>query len=97
MQSFCVLSSESLPVIVTGGTDIVSCFMGQNPSLPVYKGEIQARNLAMAVEAWDEEGRPLLCRSLRLGVSGDSEDEDACLCSVSVPLSLAGRCPWALV
>jgi acetoacetyl-CoA synthetase len=40
----------------TGGTDIISCFMGQNVSIPVYKGEIQARNLAMAVEAWDEEG-----------------------------------------
>ncbi|XP_015422707.1 PREDICTED: acetoacetyl-CoA synthetase [Myotis davidii] len=37
-----------------GGTDIISCFMGQNVSLPVYKGEIQARNLGMAVEAWDE-------------------------------------------
>ncbi|XP_006894686.1 PREDICTED: acetoacetyl-CoA synthetase [Elephantulus edwardii] len=42
---------------ISGGTDIISCFMGQNPSIPVYKGEIQARNLAMAVEAWDEEGK----------------------------------------
>lgn len=39
-----------------GGTDIISCFMGQNFSIPVYKGEIQARNLGMAVEAWNEEG-----------------------------------------
>lgn len=30
--------------------------MGQNVSIPVYKGEIQARNLAMAVEAWNDEG-----------------------------------------
>lgn len=51
--SECHLSLLSLP---TGGTDIISCFMGQNVSIPVYKGEIQARNLAMAVEAWDEEG-----------------------------------------
>ncbi|XP_068845782.1 acetoacetyl-CoA synthetase isoform X4 [Capricornis sumatraensis] len=42
-----------------GGTDIVSCFMGQNPSIPVYKGEIQARNLGMAVEAWNEQGKPV--------------------------------------
>jgi acetoacetyl-CoA synthetase len=42
---------------ISGGTDIISCFMGQNVSIPVYKGEIQARNLAMAVEAWDEEGK----------------------------------------
>ncbi|XP_044514668.1 acetoacetyl-CoA synthetase isoform X1 [Gracilinanus agilis] len=42
---------------ISGGTDIISCFMGQNVSIPVYKGEIQARNLGMAVEAWNEEGK----------------------------------------
>lgn len=42
--------------LFAGGTDIISCFMGQNFSIPVYKGEIQARNLGMAVEAWNEEG-----------------------------------------
>ncbi|KAM4827717.1 acetoacetyl-CoA synthetase [Thomomys bottae] len=52
----CIKSSVLLGSI-SGGTDIISCFMGQNVSVPVYKGEIQARNLAMAVEAWDEEGR----------------------------------------
>ncbi|XP_036907769.1 acetoacetyl-CoA synthetase [Sturnira hondurensis] len=52
----CVKSSVLLGSI-SGGTDIVSCFMGQNPSLPVHRGEIQARNLAMAVEAWNEEGK----------------------------------------
>nr|XP_042123765.1 acetoacetyl-CoA synthetase isoform X2 [Peromyscus maniculatus bairdii] len=51
----CVKSSVLLGSI-SGGTDIISCFMGQNSSIPVYKGEIQARNLGMAVEAWDEEG-----------------------------------------
>lgn len=34
----------------------MSCFVGQNFSVPVYRGEIQARNLGMAVEAWSEEG-----------------------------------------
>ncbi|XP_058387223.1 acetoacetyl-CoA synthetase isoform X2 [Diceros bicornis minor] len=42
---------------ISGGTDIISCFMGQNSSIPVYRGEIQARNLGMAVEAWSEEGK----------------------------------------
>uniref|UniRef100_A0A4W2HW62 Acetoacetyl-CoA synthetase n=1 Tax=Bos indicus x Bos taurus TaxID=30522 RepID=A0A4W2HW62_BOBOX len=51
----CIKSSVLLGSI-SGGTDIVSCFMGQNPSIPVYKGEIQARNLGMAVEAWNEQG-----------------------------------------
>ncbi|GAA6078604.1 acetoacetyl-CoA synthetase isoform X1 [Tachysurus ichikawai] len=43
-----------------GGTDIISCFMGQNHTVPVYRGEIQARNLGMAVEAWSPEGQDLL-------------------------------------
>jgi acetoacetyl-CoA synthetase len=30
--------------------------MGQNPTIPVYKGEIQSRNLGMAIESWDEDG-----------------------------------------
>ncbi|XP_045614538.2 acetoacetyl-CoA synthetase [Procambarus clarkii] len=44
---------------ITGGTDIISCFMGSNPSLPVYEGEIQGRNLGMAVEAWGEGCQPV--------------------------------------
>ncbi|KAK2845308.1 hypothetical protein Q7C36_010162 [Tachysurus vachellii] len=42
---------------ISGGTDIISCFMGQNHTVPVYRGEIQARNLGMAVEAWSPEGK----------------------------------------
>uniref|UniRef100_A0A8C2YW98 Acetoacetyl-CoA synthetase n=1 Tax=Cyclopterus lumpus TaxID=8103 RepID=A0A8C2YW98_CYCLU len=42
-----------------GGTDIVSCFMGQNPTVPVYRGEIQTRNLGIAVEAWSLDGKPV--------------------------------------
>lgn len=45
------------PSLCQGGTDIVSCFMGQNPTVPVYRGEIQTRNLGMAVEAWGHEGK----------------------------------------
>lgn len=41
---------------ISGGTDIVSCFMGQNPTVPVYRGEIQTRNLGMAIEAWAFDG-----------------------------------------
>ncbi|XP_053136184.1 acetoacetyl-CoA synthetase isoform X1 [Hemicordylus capensis] len=51
------IKSSVLLGSISGGTDIVSCFMGQNVSIPVYKGEIQARNLGMAVEAWNEEGQ----------------------------------------
>ena len=45
---------------IAGGTDLNGCFMGGNPFDPVYAGEIQARNLAMKVEAFDENGEPVL-------------------------------------
>uniref|UniRef100_A0A8C9VQ25 Acetoacetyl-CoA synthetase n=1 Tax=Scleropages formosus TaxID=113540 RepID=A0A8C9VQ25_SCLFO len=44
---------------ISGGTDIISCFMGQNTTVPVHRGEIQSRNLGMAVEAWNHEGKPV--------------------------------------
>lgn len=44
---------------ISGGTDIISCFTLGNPTLPVYAGELQCRGLGMAVEIWDEDGRPL--------------------------------------
>ncbi|WP_241802015.1 acetoacetate--CoA ligase [Pseudomonas corrugata] len=42
---------------ISGGTDIVSSFVGGAPTLPVWRGEIQASCLGMAVEVWDENGR----------------------------------------
>ncbi len=44
---------------ISGGTDIVSCFVLGNPTLPVWKGEIQSKGLGMGVEIWDEGGAPL--------------------------------------
>jgi acetoacetyl-CoA synthetase len=44
---------------ISGGTDIVSCFVGGNPAGPVWRGEIQAKGLGMKVEVFDEEGHPL--------------------------------------
>ena len=38
---------------ISGGTDIISCFALGNPTSPVYRGEIQCRGLAMAVEVFD--------------------------------------------
>ncbi len=45
---------------ISGGTDIVSCFMLGNPVLPVYRGEIQSRGLGMKVESFNDEGNPVL-------------------------------------
>jgi acetoacetyl-CoA synthetase len=44
---------------VSGGTDIVSCFVLGNPILPVWRGEIQGPGLGMAVDVFDENGQPL--------------------------------------
>jgi acetoacetyl-CoA synthetase len=43
---------------ISGGTDIVSCFVLGAPTLPVWRGEIQARGLGLAVEVFDETGKP---------------------------------------
>ena len=44
---------------ISGGTDILGCFALGNPIAPVWRGEIQTRGLGMAVDVFDERGRPL--------------------------------------
>ena len=44
---------------ISGGTDIVSCFVLGVPTLPTFTGEIQAPGLGMAVDVFDEAGQPL--------------------------------------
>jgi acetoacetyl-CoA synthetase len=44
---------------ISGGTDIISCFALGNPIAPVWQGELQTRGLGMAVEVFDEAGRPV--------------------------------------
>jgi acetoacetyl-CoA synthetase len=44
---------------ISGGTDIVSAFALGNPTLPVYRGELQCRGLGMRVEVYDDDGRPV--------------------------------------
>jgi len=44
---------------ISGGTDIVSCFVLGNPISPVYRGEIQGPGLGLAVTAFDDGGNPL--------------------------------------
>jgi len=50
------IKSDVLLGSVTGGTDIIACFAGNNVSLPVFRGEIQSLHLGCAVESWSEEG-----------------------------------------
>jgi acetoacetyl-CoA synthetase len=44
---------------ISGGTDLISCFVLGNPTGPVWGGEIQGPGLAMKVEVFDDEGRPV--------------------------------------
>ena len=43
---------------ITGGTDIIACFMGENSILPVHRGQIQSAHLGCAMECWTEDGLP---------------------------------------
>ncbi len=44
---------------ISGGTDIVSCFVLGNPAGPVRRGEIQMRGLGLAVDVFDDQGKPV--------------------------------------
>ncbi|MEZ5810062.1 MAG: acetoacetate--CoA ligase [Rhizobiaceae bacterium] len=70
---------------ISGGTDIVSCFVLGVPVLPVWSGEIQAPGLGMAVDVWNEAGEPvsgekgeLVCSrafpSMPIGFWNDEDD-----------------------
>jgi len=45
---------------ISGGTDIVSCFVGGNPAGPVWRGEIQALSLGMDIHVYDDSGKPVI-------------------------------------
>jgi acetoacetyl-CoA synthetase len=44
----------------SGGTDVCTAFVGGVPTLPVYRGELQAAALGVALAAFDPEGRPVI-------------------------------------
>ena len=46
---------------ISGGTDIVSCFVLGNPNGPVWRGEIQAKGLGMDVHVYDDDGKDVVC------------------------------------
>lgn len=45
---------------ISGGTDIISCFILGNPLLPVYAGEIQCKGLGVDVSVFNQDGQPAL-------------------------------------
>jgi acetoacetyl-CoA synthetase len=70
---------------ISGGTDLCGCFVGGDPTAPVWTGEIQGPALGMDIDVFDEQGRScppgvdgeLVCRpdfpSVPLGFWGDHD------------------------
>jgi acetoacetyl-CoA synthetase len=54
------LGADTWLFSTSGGTDLCTAFVGGCALLPVYRGELQARALGAAVEAWDEAGRAVV-------------------------------------
>jgi acetoacetyl-CoA synthetase len=54
------LGADTWLFSTSGGTDLCTAFVGGTPLLPVYRGELQARALGAAVEAWDENGKAVV-------------------------------------
>ena len=52
------LNSKAFIHSVSGGTDIVSCFMLGVPTLPVFAGEIQGPGLCMNIDVFNDRGKP---------------------------------------
>jgi acetoacetyl-CoA synthetase len=54
------LGADTWLFSTSGGTDLCTAFVGGVATLPVYRGELQGRALGAAVEAWNEEGEPVV-------------------------------------
>jgi acetoacetyl-CoA synthetase len=54
------LGTDTWLFSTSGGTDLCTAFVGGTPLLPVYRGELQARALGAAVEAWDDDGNSVI-------------------------------------
>jgi acetoacetyl-CoA synthetase len=53
------IKSDMQLASISGGTDICGCFVGGNPLSPVWRGEIQGAMLGVAVDVYDETGKPV--------------------------------------
>jgi acetoacetyl-CoA synthetase len=53
------IKSDMQLASISGGTDICGCFVGGNPLSPVWRGEIQGPMMGVAVDVYDEAGRPV--------------------------------------
>ncbi len=49
---------------ISGGTDIIGCFLLGNPNLPVYPGELQSKSLGYDVDSFGPDGKPAAAGSV---------------------------------
>jgi acetoacetyl-CoA synthetase len=56
---YAAISADVLLGSIAGGTDLLGCFAGANPLLPVRRGELQCLGLGMAVQIFDDAGNSL--------------------------------------
>jgi acetoacetyl-CoA synthetase len=54
------LGADTWLFSTSGGTDVCTAFVGGVPTLPVYRGELQAPSLGAKLEAWDDDGKPVI-------------------------------------
>lgn len=54
------LGADTWLFSTSGGTDVCTAFVGGVPTLPVHRGELQARALGADVQAFDPDGHPLI-------------------------------------
>jgi len=54
------VKKDLLLASISGGTDLIGCFVLGCPVLPVYRGELQTRSLGYAVEVFDDEGKSVV-------------------------------------
>ena len=52
---------------MSGGTDLVACFVGGNPCLPVFRGEIQCAILGMDTQSWKSQNNDIINEAGELG------------------------------
>lgn len=78
------VKDDVLLASISGGTDIISCFLLGNPTLPVHRGELQSPGLGLDMDVFDEQGEPvangkgeLVCKqafpSMPIGFWGDED------------------------
>lgn len=81
-----------------GGTDIIACFMGQNWTVPVYRGEVQSFHLGCDMQSWTEEGENMIVHKLHLSCKTKdlkiSIARGNILLSVSSTINCKNCCRW---